>query len=164
MAQEGLFEPLGDGTAHLCVDMQSLFAPGSPWGMEWMPRVLPAVAEIAAAHPAATIFTRFVPPRTAEDAHGTWKRYYDHWRDVTRARIPAAEIDLVPELARFAPPATVIDKAVYSPWTEGRLDALVKAAAIRAVVVTGGETDICVLATVLGAIDRGPPPTTPTTP
>jgi nicotinamidase-related amidase len=61
----------------------------------------------------------------------------------------------VPELARFVPPARVLDKAVYSPWTEGRLDALVEAAGIRTVVVSGGETDICVLAAMLGAIDRG---------
>jgi nicotinamidase-related amidase len=155
MARQGLVEPLGRGTAHLCIDMQRLFAPGSAWGMEWMPRILPAIVELAAAHPGATIFTRFVPPPTAESAHGMWRRYYRRWENVTLSRMPAGEIDLVPELARFAPPATVLDKAVYSPWTEGRLDALVQATGIRTVVVTGGETDICVLAAILGAVDRG---------
>ena len=61
----------------------------------------------------------------------------------------------MPELARFVPPAKVIDKAVYSPWTEGRLDALFNGIEVDTLVVTGGETDVCVLATVLGAVDRG---------
>jgi len=58
-------------------------------------------------------------------------------------------------LARFAPPAQVLDKHVYSPWTEGKLDALLRGSGIDSLVITGGETDVCVLATVLGAIDRG---------
>jgi nicotinamidase-related amidase len=53
------------------------------------------------------------------------------------------------------PPAKVVDKAVYSPWTEGRLDALLSSTEVDTLVVTGGETDVCVLATVLGAVDRG---------
>jgi nicotinamidase-related amidase len=43
---------------------------------------------------------------------------------------------------------------MYSPWTEGRLDELM-AAQFDTLVITGGETDMCVLATVLGAIERG---------
>lgn len=61
----------------------------------------------------------------------------------------------MPTLARFVPPAKVLDKHVYSPWTEGRLDALLNGSGIDTLIITGGETDVCVLATVLGAIDRG---------
>ena len=53
------------------------------------------------------------------------------------------------------PPARQLDKHVYSPWTEGRLDALLNGSGVDTLVVTGGETDVCVLAAVLGAIDRG---------
>ncbi len=49
----------------------------------------------------------------------------------------------------------MIDKHVYSPWNEGNLDALLAGSGIDTVIVTGGETDVCVLATVLGAVDRG---------
>jgi nicotinamidase-related amidase len=61
----------------------------------------------------------------------------------------------MPTLARFVPPAKTLDKHVYSPWTEGRLDAMLSGSGIDTLIITGGETDVCVLATVLGAIDRG---------
>lgn len=64
-------------------------------------------------------------------------------------------IKLLPELAIHSPPAVVVDKHVYSPWPEGNLQALLSKRRIDTLVVTGGETDVCVLATVLGAIDIG---------
>jgi nicotinamidase-related amidase len=69
--------------------------------------------------------------------------------------IDTALVELMPSLARFVPPAQTLDKHVYSPWTEGRLDAMLTGSGIDTLVITGGETDVCVLATVLGAIDRG---------
>ena len=69
--------------------------------------------------------------------------------------IDAALVELMPSLARFVPPAKVLDKHVYSPWTEGRLDAILTGSRIDTLVITGGESDVCVLATVLGAVDRG---------
>jgi nicotinamidase-related amidase len=74
---------------------------------------------------------------------------------VTLARIDPVLIELVAPLARFVPPAEVLDKRVYSPWTEGHLDDLLRGSEVDTLIVTGGETDVCVLATVLGAIDRG---------
>ena len=64
-------------------------------------------------------------------------------------------IDLVPELDRLVPPARVVDKRVYSPWMETMLLSLLQERDADTLVITGGETDVCVLATVLGAIDRG---------
>lgn len=156
MAARGLVHgALGAECLHLCIDMQALFLPGAPWGTSWMPRVLPAIEELAARHPGRTVFTRFIPARSPDAAPGAWRRYYEKWQSVTLDRIDPAAIDLVPALARFVPPAHVIDKRVYSPWTEGRLDALLGPGSIDTLVITGGETDVCVLATVLGAIDRG---------
>jgi nicotinamidase-related amidase len=62
-------------------------------------------------------------------------------------------VELIPELAEFAPPARVFDKHVYSPWVEEGLDVMLEG--VEALIVSGGETDVCVLATVLGAVDRG---------
>lgn len=156
MSAQGLVHgPLGDECLHLCVDMQRLFTPGAPWAVPWMEVVLPAVERLASRHAARTVFTRFVPPARAEEAPGSWQRYYRRWPNVTLDQIDPGFVEVVPTLARFVPPATVIDKRVYSPWTEGELDRLLSGSRITSLVVTGGETDVCVLATVLGAIDRG---------
>ena len=147
--------PLGRNCLHICVDMQTMFLPGSPWGAPWMERSLPAVEELAGRHAARTVFTRFLPVRDVASAVGTWGRYYRKWEEMTLDRLDPRAIELVPALARFVPPAAVIDKRVYSPWAEGRLDALLAASTADTLVVSGAETDVCVLATVLGAVDRG---------
>jgi nicotinamidase-related amidase len=61
----------------------------------------------------------------------------------------------MPELARFVPPAQTIDKPVYSPWWEPELHRRLQARECDTLVVSGGETDMCVLAAVLGAVDLG---------
>ena len=156
MAAQGLAHgPLGDSCLHLCVDMQRLFGPGYPWAVPWLERVLPAICALADRHPERTLFTRFIPARRAGEGQGTWARYYRRWASVTLEEVGEDAARLVPELERFVPPAQVLDKAVYSPWTEGRLDRLLAGSGVDTVVITGGETDVCVLATALGAIDRG---------
>jgi nicotinamidase-related amidase len=156
MAGKGLVHgPLGSGCLHVCVDMQAIFLPGMPWGNPWIERVLPAIVELTAHHAEHTIFTRFIPAREVDAAPGAWKRYYRKWESLTLKRVDPSRVELVASLARFVPPAKVVDKRVYSPWTEGHLDSMLAAGAFDTIVVTGGETDVCVLATVLGAIDRG---------
>lgn len=102
-----------------------------------------------------TIFTRFIPARKAGQGAGTWRRYYERWASMTIEAVGAEMVDLLPDLRAFCPPAQVIDKHIYSPWPEGRLQAELANRRIDTLVVTGGETDVCVLATVLGAIDIG---------
>jgi nicotinamidase-related amidase len=135
--------------------MQRLFADETDWHTPWMDRVLPNVARIVAAHPAQTIFTRFVPADEPGQGRGTWLRYYENWESMTISRLGREMVELVPELKRFVPPARVIDKKVYSPWLEGNLDNLLRDTPVDTFIVSGGETDVCVLATVLGAVDRG---------
>lgn len=67
-----------------------------------------------------------------------------------------------PEIGRACPVSLALrasgqslGQRVYSPWTEGRLDNLLRGSELDTLIVNGGETDVCVLATVLGAIDRG---------
>jgi nicotinamidase-related amidase len=149
------YGPLDAGCVHLCVDMQRLFADGSPWATPWMKRVLPNVERIVERHPRATIFTRFLPVEHAGEGAGSWKHYYEHWSSMTLQIAGREMAELLPSLGAYAPPAPVIDKWVYSPWTEGQLDKVLSGSLVNTVVVTGAETDICVLATVLGAVDRG---------
>jgi nicotinamidase-related amidase len=146
---------LGAKCVHVCVDMQRLFAEETEWHTPWMERVLPVVRRIAEAHPAETIFTRFIPATRPGEGAGTWKRYYERWASMTIERLGAARVALMPELAALAPPAEVIDKHVYSPWVDTALEESLARRGADTIVVTGGETDVCVLATVLGAVDRG---------
>ncbi|RYG24648.1 MAG: cysteine hydrolase [Burkholderiales bacterium] len=143
------------GWAHICVDMQSIFAEDTHWHAPWLNRVLPAIERLVESSAERTIFTRFLPPSVPEEAQGAWQRYYEHWIDMTRDRLPPALLDLVPPLARFVPPAQTFDKPVYSPWLRGDLHRFLQSRGIKTLIVSGGETDVCVLATVLGAIDLG---------
>ncbi|MCV3241773.1 cysteine hydrolase family protein [Mesorhizobium sp. ZC-5] len=154
-AQNLVHGVLGETCLHLCVDMQRLFAPGGPWAVPWAQKVLPAIEELVALHPQRTLFTRFLPAAGPGDGPGMWAHYYRRWAEVTLAKMDIGLVELMPCLARFVPPAKVLDKHVYSPWMEGRLDAMLTGSGIDSLVVTGAETDVCVLATVLGAIDRG---------
>jgi len=153
---EGLqFGNVPANAVHLCIDMQRLFAEDTPWRTPWMERVLPVIVRLCEAKADRTCFTRFIPARSAEHAFGAWKRYWERWPDITLEQLHPDLIELIPELASFTPPARVLDKAVYSPWVGGELDAALRRGGVDAVVVTGAETDVCVLAAVLGAVDRG---------
>jgi nicotinamidase-related amidase len=140
---------------HVCVDMQAMFSEPTDWHAPWMERVLPAVEAIVGQQPAKTVFTRFIPPASAAAAPGAWRKYYERWESMTRDRLPPALLELVPTLARHVPPARIVDKPVYSPWYVPALHSYLQERNTDTLIVTGGETDVCVLATVLGAIDHG---------
>jgi nicotinamidase-related amidase len=148
-------EPLGAGAVHLCVDMQRLFGPGTDWALPWMPRVLPRIVRLCELGPERTVFTRFIPARRPGEGRGTWRRYYRHWASMTLAALGEEMVELMPELAVFVPPARTIDKPVYSPWLGSDLRRQLGARGCDTLVVSGGETDMCVLAAVLGAVDFG---------
>jgi nicotinamidase-related amidase len=147
--------PLTANTLHLCIDMQRLFSADGPWTTPWMDRVLPVVLKLASRHPERTIFTRFMPPWQPSEMPGVWQRYYERWREVTRERIDPRLLDLLPALQKLTAPATVIDKTRYSAFAEPQLLQHLQDRKADGLIVTGSETDVCVLATVLGAVDHG---------
>ena len=147
--------PLGETAIHICVDMQRMFAELTEWKMPWLPRVLPNIVTIVSAHPEKTVFTRFIPAQRPGQGVGMWQHYYRRWSSMTIDEIGPEMINLVPELSAFVPPAKIIDKFVYSPWTCTTLHTELRSAGIDTIVVSGGETDVCVLSTMLGAIDWG---------
>lgn len=120
-----------------------------------MGKVLPAMEEVVGRYVDETIFTRFLPPIDASAAVGGWQSYYKRWESMTLQALPREMVDVIPPLQRFIPPARVFDKMTYSPWTGGNLHSVLSQKQVSSVVVSGGETDVCVLATVLGAIDLG---------
>lgn len=156
MPQKEQPQPITGAAAHICVDMQNIFSGDSPWAVPWMDRVTGKVVEIVEQHTQDTIFTRFIPARQPGEGMGVkWKEYYEHWAEMTLERLQPGMIDLVPALQPFAAAATVVDKHVYSPWVDSNLSGLLRHRNVETLIVTGGETEVCVLGTVMGAIDRG---------
>ena len=144
-----------ENAVHLCIDMQRIFAKGGIWETPWMERVLPTIAEISARYAARTIFSRFITPARPEAAAGQWRCYFQRWKIATRQSLGGGQLDLVPELARYVPPAAIIDKGTYSAFFRSPLANLLVEKQVRTIVVSGAETDVCVLLTVLDAVNLG---------
>ena len=109
-----------DNAVHLCVDMQRVFARGGLWEMPWMERVLPTIIDLVARHPERTVFSRFITPLSPEEAPGQWRSYFHRWKAATRQAMDVSQLQLVTDLARFAPPAAVIGKPAYSAFSARR--------------------------------------------
>ncbi|SFJ10251.1 Nicotinamidase-related amidase [Nitrosomonas sp. Nm34] len=140
---------------HMCVDMQKIFAEPTEWSTPWAYKILPQLIALTEFDPSKTIFTRFIPMKTSIEGVGMWRKYYERWECMTLKKINPALIDLISELSQFVPPAVVIDKHVYGPWMETTLHQYLQKRGINTLIISGGETDICVLATIMGAIDLG---------
>ena len=84
-----------------------------------------------------------------------WRDYYQKWKNVTRDHLKPDLLNLRPDLERFVPPASVIDRMVYSAFGGGRLLDFLTSHHVDTLIISGGETDVCVLSTVLSAIDLG---------
>ena len=150
-----LGNPIGKDTIHLVVDMQRLFAETTAWHVPGMDRILPPILALARAHPGETLFTRFVTPRRPEDAVGRWRDYYRRWEEMTLSRMDPQMLDLVPALVGLARVGSILDKHSHGGFDEPGFAAAIDRRKASTLVVTGVETDVCVLATVFAATDRG---------
>lgn len=146
---------LGPGTLHVVVDMQRIFAEATDWRVPTIPEVMEPIVTLVQAHPPDTIFTRFMTPPTIEQASGDWQRFYGRWRSVVGDRMDAAMLDVMEPLRRFAPPAEVCDKTTYSAFASAAFVELLTKRRTHTLVLSGVETDVCVLATAIDAVDRG---------
>lgn len=135
--------------------MQQMYLGDTAWRTPWAERVLPLIVRLCEHRAERTCFTRFIPARHPEQGQGAWGDYWRRWPTMTLDHLDPAMVDLAAPLAAFVPPARVLDKHVYSPWIEGELHSSLRRGAVDTLVVTGTETDVCVLAAVLGAVDRG---------
>lgn len=143
------------GTVHLAIDMQRVFADATEWQMAGFDALVPQVAAIAAALPGRTLFSRFVVPHAAEHARGHWQNYYRRWKGFTGAVMDPALVEVVDALAAHATPDTLIDKPTYSVFEVEVCEARLAALGADTLVFTGVETDVCVLASLMAAVDRG---------
>ena len=149
------FGPLGADTVHVCVDMQRLFGEKTQWHTPALAGIMANTARVVAHAPARTIFTRFRTPATAEAAPGQWRTYYARWSEVLADRQSEDMFGVMPDFRRFVPPALEIDKTTYNAFEAPDFQPMLDRLGARALVFTGVETDVCVLATLLTAVDRG---------
>jgi len=149
------FGEIGKRAVHACIDMQRLFAEGSDWSSPAVHAIEPKVSRIAAHAPPLTLFTRFLTPERAADAQGQWQIYYRHWKSVLASNLGHDLLDLLPPLRRFVPPARVIDKYVHSAFEAPEFQRALDDLDADTIIFTGVETDVCVLASALTAVDRG---------
>ncbi len=145
----------GPNVLHLVVDMQRLFAEETAWHAPGLADILPGVARLVREGPARRLFARFVTPATADEAPGRWGAYYRRWDGMTGARLDPALLDLVAPLDALARPDELVDKPTYSVFAVAGVAERLEAGGVDTLVVSGVETDACVLASVLGAVDRG---------
>lgn len=146
---------LGPGTLHVVVDMQRVFAEATDWRVPAIAEVMEPILALARAHPRDTVFTRFMTPPAVESASGDWRRFYARWRSVVRDRMDAAMLDLMEPFPSLVPPAEVCDKTTFSAFASADFVASLARRGAQTLVLSGVETEVCVLATALDAVDRG---------
>lgn len=149
------FGPLDGGTLHLCIDMQRLFLEPGPWYCPEGLGILPAVRRLIEHAPGRSLFTRFITARSAETTRGNWQRYYRRWHAVTQAEAGVEILDLHGDVAGLAAPGDVYDKPVHDAFLSDAFRDRIAREAPTALVFSGLETEVCVLAAALTAVDLG---------
>ncbi len=148
-------KPIGPDAVHVCIDIQRLFADETVWHTPSIADILPQIVRLTEHAPSRSIFTRFTTPEHPGDATGHWRAYYERWTSVTTAVMDGAMIDVVDDLVHFVPPALVVDKPTYSIFKTEAFRAMLDDMSCQTLICTGVETDVCVLATVMDAMDYG---------
>jgi nicotinamidase-related amidase len=150
-----VLRPLGNDAVNVVIDMQRMFAERTAWQVPALDRAVPAIVRLVQRRPEATLFTRFCVPRTPAEAPGEWRRYFERWPEMTLDAMDESLLDLVPELAQFAPPAEILDKTTYGGFSAPGFLHAVQRRQASTLVLSGAETDVCLLSTALQAVDRG---------
>jgi nicotinamidase-related amidase len=88
---------------------------------------------------------------------GAWRAFYRKWPGLTGKEIDPDAVELMAPLKLFVPPAAVLDKTRYSAFSNPALQECLRAMSAEAPIISGAESDVCVLSTVLGAVDLGYP-------
>jgi nicotinamidase-related amidase len=149
------FGALSPKTLHLCIDMQLMFALETKWASEAIWRALPGILEVSSCYTSQTVFTRFICPRDLSETTGQWTRFYADAEGMLSNNLHPSMLDLLPELIEFIPPARIVDRKVFSAFASSDLRTLLAQESTDTLVITGLETDVCVLVTVMAAIDLG---------
>jgi nicotinamidase-related amidase len=140
---------------HAVIDMQRLFVEHPDWGVRDVARIRAEVQWLAERKPARTFWTRFIPAANAAAARGAWQRYYEVWPTATLEGGGGDYVDLLPEHRLLAGKAAVFDKAGFSAFDSPAFSEALAKAQADTLILSGVETDVCVWATALDAVDAG---------
>jgi nicotinamidase-related amidase len=130
------------------VDAQRVFLQPTPWHVPGFAQILTCLTKLASAFSGRTICSRYVLPHGG--GRGTWHDFYRAWEDLSD---DPTLWDLVPEVANSGP--LVISKSVYSCFGARSFVDELERRHNPPLLVAGVETDCCVQATVLDAVDAG---------
>lgn len=148
-----LFDPIPATAIHMVVDMQELFRSHPDWGSASLTSLVAPIKRLLAARPDSAYFSRFIPPHESEYAVGAWQRYYRRWDRVTLARMDPALVEIIEELRPWA--QRLVDKTGYSALGNPEFRRIVGTGPDHCLILSGVETDVCVLSTVMEAMDLG---------
>jgi nicotinamidase-related amidase len=146
---------LGTDTVHVVVDMQRLFAEETGWRVPTIESVMPNIQRLVVHRPDRALYPRFITPKSVEAAKGNWQVFYRRWPQVTQDKLPPALFDLMAPLAARASAEAQIDKPGFSAFSTPDFAKALARLKAGALVLSGVETDACVFATAIDAIDRG---------
>lgn len=147
--------PFSPKTLHLVIDMQRLFAEKTDWHTPVIADILPNVFRLCSASGDRTVFAKFMVPRTIDEAAGRWKTYYRRWSAIMNEAPDSGLLDLIAPLAALADERSTVEKYTYSIFGAPGFTERLQAEGIDTIVFSGVETDVCVYASVLDAVDAG---------
>lgn len=136
--------------ALLVIDMQRIYAAGGAWETEGLETVAENIVNLCGKYK-NRLFTRHLP---FDNPPGRWKSYNEVNADVNS---DPEGILLLPELASI--PHQLFDKYTYSALESGRLREYLLTEQYDEILITGVQTEFCVLSTMMTAVDLGLPVT-----
>jgi len=130
----------------LVVDAQEVFLCVNDWHIPSFSGIIENISALANFFGGSTLFSKHVPPSTS--AKGTWNDFYKNWNYIGS---DATIWDIATPLKGLK--GTEFAKATYSCFGSPEFLNLINDTSH--LVIAGVETDCCVMATVLDAIDLG---------
>lgn len=144
-----MLAPLSPHTKHIVIDLQRLFAEAHGWHVPSIAEILPNVLTLCRTTAQKTLYSRFITPPQPDAATGRWQNLYEAYPQVTG--LAPAMLDLIQPLKQIAHKTQIFDKTTYSifPAVQPHLDQT------DTLILSGAETDACVYASLLCAVDLG---------
>ena len=144
-----MLAPISPHTKHVVIDLQRLFAEPHGWHVPTIADILPNVLTLCQATQKNTLYSRFITPSHPEASTGRWQNLYQAYAQVTG--LDAAILDHIQPINQIAHKTQIFDKTTYSIFPAilpllNQTDTL---------ILSGAETDACVYASLLSAVDLG---------